>query len=362
MRTYSLFALLSLSFAFVFAQESKVTLLFVGDAMQHVPQIYAAKTDSGYIYDAVFELVKEKVSKADIAGVNFETTLGGKPYTGYPLFSSPNEYAIALKNAGFDLFFTANNHALDTGRKGLEQTILVIKEQGLKQTGTFVSKEQRDLNYPLMIIKNGIRIAFLNYTYGTNGLVVEKPNVVNLIDTLLIKEDIEAARLLKPDIMIAVMHWGEEYHARPSTNQKSIAKFLLNNNVPIIIGHHPHVIQPIQINMVNDTIAQVVYYSLGNFVSNQRKLNTDGGMFAQIVLRKDADDNSVFIESADYSLIWIHKYYENRKPVYRILPVSKQDSAYNEKQDENKYNLQPYEQAAMNRFARSANKTAIAAY
>ena len=173
MRTHSFFALFILSFVIAYAQQSKVTLLFAGDAMQHTPQVYAAKTDSGYNYDAVFELVNEKILKADIAGVNFETTLGGKPYTGYPLFSSPDEYAVALKNAGFDILFTANNHALDTGSKGLEQTIRVIKEVGTKQTGTFESKEQRDLNYPLMIIRKGNSIAFFNYTYGTNGLLPE---------------------------------------------------------------------------------------------------------------------------------------------------------------------------------------------
>ena len=362
MRTYSLIALFSFSFAIVVAQESKVTLLFAGDAMQHLPQIFAAKTDSGYNYDSVFELVKEKITKADIAVVNFETTLGGEPYTGYPRFCSPEEYAVALKNAGFDIFLTANNHALDTGKKGLEQTIRVIKEQGVKQTGTFESKEQRELNYPLMIIKNGIRIAFLNYTYGTNGLIVEKPNVINLIDTLLIKEDLETAQLLNPDIMIAVIHWGEEYHIKPSQKQKQIAQFLLNNDVRIIIGHHPHVVQPIVTNRENDSITHTVFYSLGNFVSNQRKLNTDGGMLAEIVLTKDEEDEFITIESVDHSLVWVHKYFEEEKPVYRLLPISKKDSLYNRAKDDNIYNLQPYEQVVLSRFVRSAREIANAPF
>ena len=355
MRTHWLFALLLLSYAIAIAQESRVTLLFAGDAMQHTPQVFAAKADSGYNYDSVFELVKYKISQVDIAGVNFETTLGGKPYTGYPLFSSPNEYAAGLRNAGFNIFFTANNHAFDTGRKGLEQTIQVIKDTGAKQTGTFASKEERDLNYPLMIIKNGIRIAFLNYSYGVNDLKVKEPNILNLIDTVLIKKDITAAKLLNPDIVIAVMHWGEEYYTRPSLIQKSVAQFLFDNNVRIIIGHHPHVIQPIQTYRDNDSITHTVFYSLGNFYTNQRKQNTDGGMFAEIVLRKDAEDSLVIIESVDYSLFWVHKYYENRKPVYRILPIAKEDSTNNEDIDKNKYNLQPYEQATLNSFVKSAN-------
>ena len=358
MRIHCLNVLLIFSFAICFAQERRVTLIFAGDAMQHTPQVYAAKTDSGYNYDSVFELIKNQISAADIAGVNLETTLGGKPYTGYPLFSSPNEYATALKNAGFNIFFTANNHALDTGQKGLEQTIRVIKEQGAKQTGTFKTKEKRDLHYPLMIIKNGIRIAFLNYTYGTNGLVVKEPNIVNLIDTILIKKDIAASELLKPDIKIAVMHWGEEYHTKPSFSQKSIAQFLFNNDVRIIIGHHPHVIQPIQKYTNNDSITHTVFYSLGNFVSNQRKINTDGGMLAEITLKKDTTDNSIIIESADYSLVWVHKFYMERKPVYRLLPVEKQNAAVDDYMKENKYNLQHYEQTRFNRFVKSANKIA----
>ncbi len=358
MRTYSLLALLTLSFAISFAQESKVTLLFVGDAMQHLPQVYAAKTTSGYNFDPVFELVKDKISKADIAGVNFETTLGGKPYTGYPLFSSPNEYAVALRNAGFDIFFTANNHALDTGKKGIEQTIRVIKDGGAKQTGTFESIEQRDLNYPLMMIKNGIRIAFLNYTYGTNGLITEDPTIVNLIDTAVIKKDLETARLLKPDIMIAIMHWGEEYHSKPSLKQRKTAQFLLRNDVRIIIGHHPHVIQPIETYRANDIIANVVFYSLGNFVSNQRILNTDGGMFAEIVLTKDNEDKPINIESIDYSLVWVHKYFKDQKPVYRLLPIEQK----NGEETINKYELTPYEQYTFNRFVKAANKTATSAY
>ena len=342
-----LLVLLSFSLAALMAQEKRVTLIFAGDAMQHTPQIYAAKTDSGYNYDPVFELIRNKITSADIAGVNFETTLGGPPYTGYPLFCSPNEYAAALHQAGFNLFFTANNHALDSGKKGLEQTIHTIKDFGAKQTGTFVSEDERALNYPLMLIKNGIRIAFLNYTYGTNGLVAKEPNIVNLIDTILIKQDIAKVKKLNPDIMLAVMHWGEEYHSQPSAQQKKTAQFLFNNNVRIIIGHHPHVVQPIQTIKLDDGITHAVFYSLGNFVSNQRKQNRDGGMLAEIVLSKQINNGPVIIESVDYSLVWVHKYYDKQKPVFRILPIQ---------EDTTGYNLKPYEKWAMDKFAKQANR------
>lgn len=346
---YYLLALLSISLAtrVVVAQEKRVTLFFAGDAMQHTPQIYAAKTDSGYNYEPVFELITNKIDSADIAGVNLETTFGGKPYTGYPTFSSPKVYATALYQAGFNLFFTANNHALDTGKEGLEQTIQTIKKLGAKQTGTFVSDEERSLNYPLMLIKNGIRIAFLNYSYGINGLKVSPPNIVNLIDTTLIKKDIVAAQKLQPDILIAVMHWGEEYHTQPSRHQKKTAQFLFSHNVRIIIGHHPHVVQPIQTFTQGDSITHTVFYSLGNFVSNQRKEDRDGGMLAHIVLSKAHKDAPVAIQSVDYSLIWVQKYFKTYKPIFRILPIQK---------DTTGYNLQPGEQWAIDRFVRRANK------
>ena len=344
---YYILALLTFSLVTSVAQEKRVTLFFAGDAMMHTPQIYAAKTDSGYNYEPVFDLIKHKITAADIAGINLETTFGGTPYTGYPTFSSPKAYATALHAAGFNLFFTANNHALDTGQKGLEQTIHTIKSLGAKQTGTFVSAQERALNYPLMLIKNGIRMAFLNYTYAVNGLKASPPNIVNLIDTTLIKHDIAAAQKLQPDILIAVVHWGNEYRTQPSAHQKRIAEFLFSHNVRIIIGHHPHVVQPIHTRTQADSITHAVYYSLGNFVSNQRKTNTDGGMLAHIVLSKAHKEAPVTIQTIDYSLVWVHKYFENRKPIFRILPIQA---------DTTSYNLTPYEQWTMDRFEKATNK------
>lgn len=351
MNKYYLLAIFLFFWTILVAQEKKVSLIFAGDAMQHTPQLRAAKTDSNYSYKSVFKYIKPKISSSDIAAINLETTLGVKPFTGFPKFNSPREYAEELHKTGFNLFFTANNHALDRGKEGLENTIAIIKEIGAKQTGTFNSIINRDLYYPLMIIKNGIRIAFLNYTYGTNGLLVKKPNFVNQIDTILIKEDIKTAKLLKPDIIIASLHWGEEYHTNPSKKQKELARFLFQNDVRIIIGHHPHVVQPIQINKQNDSIQQVVYYSLGNFYTNQRKPNTDGGMLAEIILKKDEKKSSVVIESAGYSLVWVHKYFKDYKPVYQILPTSLDTDTLIDN-----YNLKSYELKAMERFVERARE------
>lgn len=317
--------LILLTFSLSQAQEKRVTLLFAGDAMQHMPQVRAAQTMSGYNYDSCFYLLKDKISSADIACVNFETTLGGKPYSGYPQFSSPDEFAFGLKDAGFDVFFLANNHIVDKGRKGFERTLSVLDSIGIKYTGAFKSKNTRGLNYPLMMIKNGIRIAFLNYTYDTNGLPVHAPNIVNIIDTLQMKSDLRLTQLYNPDIVITNMHWGDEYRTFPNAEQKKMTDFLFRNGVRIIIGNHPHVVQPLVENKVDGEIESVVYYSLGNFVSNQQKVNTDGGALSEIVISKSDDNNLVKIESCDYSLVWVRKYTEKGKLKYTLIPAETDD-------------------------------------
>lgn len=321
MRTFVPLILLILIISPATSQEKRVSLLFAGDAMQHMPQVRSARTEDGsYRYDSCFYLVKERIAAADIAGVNFETTLGRKPYSGYPTFSSPDEFAVALKNAGFDIFFQANNHAVDRGSRGLERTIDFLDSIGINHTGTFKSDETRDLYYPLMIINNGIRIAFLNYVYDTNGLAVKPPNIVNLIDSNQIKKDIIHTQLYKPDIIIAQMHWGDEYHTTPSLQQKKMAALLLQHGVRIVIGHHPHVIQPLAIEKEKGDIRSVVYYSLGNFISNQQRVNTDGGMLAEIVISKRDDASSVVIESCDYSFVWVRKEQLRGRINYQLIP------------------------------------------
>lgn len=302
------------------AQQKEVNLLFVGDAMQHMPQVESAKTKDGYNYNSCFYLLEEKIKNADISCVNFETTLGGAPYRGYPMFSSPDEFAISLKDTGFDIFFLANNHIMDSGKKGLERTIDVLDSIKVKHTGVFKSKNTRALNYPLMIIKNGIRIAFLNYTYDTNGIRVPHPIIVNPIDTNIIKKDIRLANLYNPDIIIANMHWGDEYFTKQNKAQQDIADFLIQNGVRIIIGNHPHVVQPIKKKITNNQIESIIYYSLGNFISNQRKLNTDGGAIAEITISKNESEGTTDIISSRYSLFWVRKHTEGRKLKYTIVP------------------------------------------
>ncbi|MFR9165747.1 MAG: CapA family protein [Dysgonomonas sp.] len=302
------------------AQEKKVRLLFAGDAMQHRAQLEAAKTKDGYDYSSYFQHVKKQIEKADIAIVNLEVTLGGKPYSGYPAFSAPDEFAQELKNAGFDIFLTANNHCLDKGKKGLERTILMLDSLRIRHLGTYKNQAQRNFRYPMMLKKNGIRIALLNYTYGTNDIKVQSPNIVNYIDKKQILQDIDMAKCMYADVIIANIHWGEEYRLNQNKGQKELAEFLIKNGVNIIIGGHPHVVQPIDIRKENGRIKQVIAYSMGNFVSNMTAPNTDGGMMVEFEISKNEKD-SVEINNCGYSLVWVHKPVESGRKIFQLVPV-----------------------------------------
>lgn len=326
MRIY-IFLLFLLVFSHgLFAQQQKVSLLFAGDAMQHQAQLDVAKTKNGYDYSADFMHVQDQIKKADIAIVNLEVTLPGKRFSGYPNFGSPDEFAFALKDAGFDVFLTANNHILDKGKNGLERTVKVLDSMKVKHTGVFPDKEKRDLYYPLMLIKNGIRIAMLNYTYGTNeGHVLTPPNIVNYIDRKQILKDIDLAKQMKPDIIIANMHWGVEYVLKHNKEQKALADFLIKNGVRLVIGAHPHVVQPIDIQKDSTGIKNVVVYSMGNLISNMKLTNTRGGMMVNIDISKDEETNTVTIDSCNYTLVWVHKLMKDKDTptFFQLWPVDK---------------------------------------
>ena len=303
----------------LFAQE-RITLLFVGDLMQHDAQIKAAKTPSGYDYTDCFKHVKEEISRADIAVANLEVTLGGKPYRGYPSFSAPDEFLYAVKDAGFDVLLTGNNHCLDRGSRGLERTILMLDSLNLAYAGTYINEEERRERYPLLVEKNGFRIVFLNYTYGTNGLEPVSPRIVNYIDKEKMKEDIAVARRMRPDAIIACMHWGIEYRLLPGKAEKDLADWLLAQGVDHVIGSHPHVLQPMEMKKdVHTPAKHLVVYSLGNFISNMSKENTDGGAMVRMELVKYSD--IVQMQSCDYSLIWTSRPFLSGKKNYEVYPA-----------------------------------------
>ncbi len=287
------------------AQEfGHLTLLFAGDLMQHQGQIDAACQIGGsYDYSPCFQYVKEEVSSADIAIANLEVTLAGEPYRGYPQFSAPDEYVQAIKDAGFDVLLTANNHCLDRRKKGLERTIHVLDSLQISHVGTYINKEERELLNPLIIQKNGFRIAFLAYTYATNGIEVQSPNVVNYIDKEQILQDIAKARAQKADVIIACMHWGIEYRLLPERQERDMVDWLLTQGVDHVIGGHPHVLQPMEIRPDEHTAARhVVVYSLGNYISNMSAPNTDGGAMVKLELKRIG--HIPILADCKYSLVW----------------------------------------------------------
>ncbi|HRX32524.1 MAG TPA: CapA family protein [Tenuifilaceae bacterium] len=319
------------SISFSFSQDSTkvLKLMFVGDVMGHSPQINSAydSATKTFNYDSVFSRVKSVFSLADYVVANLEVTLAGEPYKGYPQFSSPDELVDGLVNSGVNVIVNANNHSVDRGGSGIKRTIEVLNAKGIPHTGTFLDSIDRVTHNPLIVEKYGIKLALLNYTYGTNGLVVPAPYIVNYIDTLKMGQDINTAKSLGVDDIVVFIHWGNEYERTPSTAQRWLAGWLHGKGVRIVIGSHPHVIQRMEATFDTDsTNGNVTVYSLGNFVSNQRKRYCDGGVLAYLELAKP-DSGQSKIVNAGYIPVWVRTPYKNGRKKYQVLPVSEYENA-----------------------------------
>ena len=257
-----------------------ISIYFAGDIMQHEAQLKAAlRADGTYDYTGCFTQVTPEIEAADIAVCNFETTLGGAPYSGYPQFCSPDELAAAVRDAGFDIFLTANNHCLDRRTRGLVRTLDVLDSLGIPHLGTYRDLAERDSLYPYIIERNSMRIALLNYTYATNGIPVAAPCIVNYIDTTQIKADVIRARQLHAECIIACMHWGTEYRLEPDKSQKTLEEWLYSIGVDHIIGGHPHVVQPVRtLPHRYHAGSSLTVWSLGNYISNMSAPHTFQGL------------------------------------------------------------------------------------
>ncbi len=327
-------------------KNDQLSLLFIGDIMGHGPQIKAALNDSSktYSYQDMFKHIKEEVSDADFTIANLEVTLAGKPYQGYPQFSSPDALALACKSNGIDAFVMANNHSCDRGGDGIKRSIDVVDKLNLLHTGTFKNNKDRDSLNLLILTKNNIKVGILNYTYGTNGLPFPNPTYVNLIDTALMAKDILAAKKTDIDKLIVFTHWGKEYNEQPDNFQLNTASFLFSKKVDIVIGSHPHVLQKMiyvpkqeSQDKLNESF---IVYSLGNYVSNQRDRRKDGGCMVKITLEKN--NESVSIKECGYFLTWVYKKVIGGKINYHVLPCSRfeNDSTFfNKKEDFSKMKL-----------------------
>lgn len=290
-------------------------LLFAGDVMQHLPQVLAARrTDGTYDYTSVFESVAPYFAAADLVAVNLETTLTASAnYAGYPCFRSPLSLAEALAGAGVDVCALANNHCCDGGAQGIRTTLAELDRHGIRHTGVFADSLSLRRDHPLILEAGGIRFALLNYTYSTNGIPVPAGFAVRTIDTAAMRRDLASARAAA-DCTVVLIHWGDEYRRQPSDVQRRLAAFLRRSGADLVVGSHPHVVQPYTADS-----AGAVFYSLGNFVSNQRRRYCDGGLMARATVVLRADGSLRF--AADAVPVWV------MLPGYRILPSAAADTA-----------------------------------
>lgn len=295
-------------------------IVFAGDAMQHAGQIDAARRSDGtYDYSGYFTALQPYISGADYAVVNLETPLGGRPYSGYPMFCAPDAYASALVDAGFDFMLLANNHMLDRRDRGLVRTLDVLDSIGVPHAGVWRNAGERSCNNPVIREVNGFRIAFLNYTYGTNGIEPQGDVVVDYIDRQIIAADIERSRALGAEIIAACVHWGDEYRLLPNASQRSLADWLVEQGVDMIIGGHPHVIQPMEMRRNEITGRPVLLvYSLGNFISNMKTADTRGGAMVKVRLMRDRYGKA-HVADASYRLVFTVPPVDGCN--YRAVPV-----------------------------------------
>lgn len=319
----------------VIPPDTTINMAVIGDIMCHGPNYqdaYDAKTKT-YDFSTFFTQIKSYISNADVAIGNLETTFAGgtKAYSGYPTFNSPPELAQAVKDMGIDVLTTANNHSMDTGYNGLENTIDELDKIGIEHTGTFKSQESKDT----ILIKdvNGIKIAILSYTYGTNGIAIPKGKeyCINLIDKDLIKSQLDKAKELNPDVICVSMHWGIEYKTKQNSEQEQLADFLFENGADIILGSHPHVLEPMEKRTVTledgSTKDGFVIYSLGNFCSAQKDKYTKDSIILNLQLTKHSD-GKISIDSYDYTPIYMQDNGTTATNRYQIVDLNTKIKEY----------------------------------
>ncbi len=287
----------------------QVKLAFVGDVLIHRSIYKDAKTEDGYDFRPMFEPVKKYIEEADIALANQESMIGGAALglSDYPRFNGPSEVGDALKDAGFDVVNLANNHTLDRGPEAVENTIRHYRDLGIQYTGAYLSEEDRQQLRTMD--KNGVKFCFLSYTYGTNGIPVPegKPYLVNLIDEPTIREDVAKARG-QSDVVVVSLHFGQEYVNMPNDEQKRIARAAAEAGATIIIGHHPHVLQPAEWIETEDGRKAFVVYSLGNFLAGQEGTRKRIGGILQLDVEKTVkgQDACIQVKRPTFIPTWIH--------------------------------------------------------
>lgn len=290
---------------------SEISINLVGDLMCHLPQTKNSKLSNGsYNFNPSFEYIKPYLQNADLTIGNLETTFAGTslPYAGYPAFNSPDEYCAAIKNAGFDFLVTANNHSMDTREAGLLRTIEVIKKNNLGYAGTYLN--QRDHDSIRIVNVKGIKLAILNYTYGTNGSypISDHKYMLNIIDSIDIVDAVKLAKKLGAEIVLVYYHMGVENVTEPTQAQKDAVRFALQAGAALVIGAHPHMVGPTQ-KLYSETIKDTAFvaYSLGNFLSNQYWRYTDAGVILKLNIQKNHTKKTVYFKNASYMPTWVYR-------------------------------------------------------
>jgi len=318
-------------------KKAEATILSAGDVIMHDAVIRSGKTESGiYDYTGIFEFVKPYVEKADYSIISYEGVVmdSDKNYTGYPLFNAPPAIISAFAYAGFDMVNNGNNHCLDRGLHGLLETRSIIKQKNLQVIGTF--QDAAEPRYKIQDI-NGINVGFLSYTYGCNmnenKLTEEERNThLSLINRDRMESEIKALER-KSDIIIVLIHWGVEYRREPTEEQKKLAESMLSWGADIILGSHPHVVEPSETVEIDGDIKYVIY-GMGNYLSNQiggnnpNKYNndlTEDGMMINIKIEKDLETGKTSIISVKHIPTWVYRYTENGIYKYKIYPVPSPD-------------------------------------
>ena len=309
---------------------SKLSLVMVGDALLHSSLYNDGYKNGVYDFKPQLELIKPIVQNYDLAFYNQESILGGTSIglSDYPTFNSPWEFGDAMIDAGFNMVSLANNHTLDKGEKAVMSSCEYWKDKDVLTAGSYCSEDEA--NEIKIKEKNGIKYTLLAYTYGTNGIPVPqgKDYLVNLYSDEKAKADIEKVRD-KVDLLIVSMHWGTEYRSEPTEEQQRQANYLSSLGVDIIIGTHPHVIEPI--TYINDTL---VIYSLGNFISAQstnNDYNTMVELMTSVDVIKEEKDGQATIKLDNLNNELLYNYYKkgSRWTDFKVIPFSQMNSNYN---------------------------------
>jgi len=312
-----------------------INMAVVGDIICHNTQywdVYNKQTDT-YDFSPVFTEIKQYIENADIAVGNLETSFAGKMagYSSYPMFNTPEELAANLKDIGFDVLSDANNHALDKGYAGIVSTINFLDQAGISHVGTYTSEEAR--NTVLVKDVNGIKLAFLSYTYGTNGISIPngKDYCINLIDKGEIAQDIQNAKAQDVDGIVCFMHWGTEYSPVETAEQKDLTDFLFKNGVDIILGSHPHVLEPMEkVDVTTNDGEQkqcFVCCCLGDFMSDQRVEDEITSAILNIQITK-TENGKIDIGDVTYTPIYTQNDYKGIASHFIIRDVNKDIAAY----------------------------------